>query len=200
VGWCGVVVSTLTNFAQAARVRRIGPDGVNATTWSLFTFMSLFWLGYGLSVRSIEIVVSSIAGLPCLVLLLAMLPSSVRWRGVVWGAASLGVMACVPAALFGWDVGLLGLGTLIVATRVPQLVQLVRATHADGVSTGSWLLGSLNVSLWLVYYVSTSRSAAAISMGSALVTNLLIVALVLVRHRVPHDVAVVATEVPALTA
>jgi uncharacterized protein with PQ loop repeat len=85
--------------------------------------------------------------------------------------------------LFGWNAGLLGIGVLVVATRAPQLAQLFRARHAEGVSATSWLLGATSVSLWLVYYVATSRTAAAITMAAALVANLSIVMLAVARHR-----------------
>ena len=89
----------------------------------------------------------------------------------------------LPAAMLGWNAGLLGIGVLVVATRVPQLIQLVRARHALGVSTASWLLGAASVALWLTYYVATSRPAAAVMMGVALATNLSIAAMATVRHR-----------------
>jgi uncharacterized protein with PQ loop repeat len=182
-GWGGVVVGTLTNLAQARKVARRGTDGVNAATWSLFTLMSLFWLAYGAASGGTEVVVASIVGLPFLVVLLARLEPAARWRGLATAAVALGVVACVPAAILGWDAGLLGLGALIVATRLPQLVELVRSDHARGVSTGSWLLGSLNVTLWLIYYAATARTYAATTMGIALTANLAIVALALLRHR-----------------
>ncbi len=183
VGWGGVVVGTLTNVAQMAKVRRLGADGVNATTWALFTLMSIFCLGYGAAVGSTVVVVSALLGLPFLVVLLARLHPAARLRGLARGLVATIVLAWLPAALLGWDAGLLGLGALIVATRMPQLIELARASHAVGVSTGSWLLGSLNVTLWLVYYVATGRGYAAATMCVALVANLVIVALTLTRHR-----------------
>ena len=40
-------------------------------------------------------------------------------------------MTWLPALVLGWDAGLLGIGILVVATRMPQLPELVRAaTHA----------------------------------------------------------------------
>ena len=80
----------------------------------------------------------------------------------------------------------------MVATRMPQLVELVRVRHARGVSTASWLLGSLSVSMWLCYYAASSMTAAAASMGLALVANLAIVALALYRHRTARIDAVAA--------
>jgi uncharacterized protein with PQ loop repeat len=196
VGWCGAAVGTFTVVAQAVRIRRVGVDGVNATTWSLFLCMSSFWLAYGLAIGSAEILAASIAGLPFFVWLLAMLSPSDRWRGL--GRASIAVVAVtwLPALVLGWDAGLLGIGILVVATRMPQLAELVRVRHARGVSVGSWLLGSLSVALWLGYYAGTSRTAAAVTMGLALATNLTIVALALARHRVSG--VAVAPGAPAL--
>jgi uncharacterized protein with PQ loop repeat len=183
VGWGGAVVGTLTILAQAVRIRRVGVDGVNATTWSLFLCMSSFWFAYGLAIGSVEILVASVAGLPFFAWLLAMLEPRDRWLGLVRAAAAVGVVTWLPSALLGWNAGLLGIGVLVVATRMPQLVELVRVRHARGVSAGSWLLGSLSVVLWLGYYLGTARAAAAATMSAALVTNLTIVALAVVRHR-----------------
>ena len=183
VGWSGVVVGTLTNGAQARRIGRQGPDGVNATTWSLFTMMTFVWLAYGASVGSPEVVASALCGLPFLVVLLARLDPTTRWRSLTIAAGLLGVVVGVPTAALGWDAGLLGLGGVIVLTRLPQLRQLVWARHADGVSTGSWLLGSLNVGLWLVFYATTHHAVAAATMGIAMATNLSIVGLAVLRHR-----------------
>jgi uncharacterized protein with PQ loop repeat len=183
LGWGGGVIGTLTVTAQATRVRRVGADGVNATTWSLFSLMSAFWLAYGVATGSIEIVAASLAGVPFLVWLLWMLDRAERWQGLGRAAVAVAVTTWLPAALLGWNAGLLGIGVLVVATRMPQLTQLVRAHHARGVSTGSWLLGATSVALWLSYYVATSRTAAAITMGAALVTNVSIVALAIARHR-----------------
>src|SRR5579871_6223922 len=109
VGWSGVVVGTLTNGAQARKIGRQGADGVNATTWSLFTLMSLVWLAYGASVGSPEVVASALCGLPFLVVLLARLDPVTRWRCLGIAAALLGVVVGAPTAISGWDAGLLGL-------------------------------------------------------------------------------------------
>jgi len=145
--------------------------------------MSAFWLSYGLAVGSAEVVVGSLVGAPFLVWLLCMLDAAERRRGLAGAAAAIAVTTWLPAALLGWNAGLLGIGVLIVATRMPQLVELARADHAHGVSTGSWLLGSASVTMWLAYYVSSSMTAAAASMVLALAANLSIVALAAARHR-----------------
>jgi uncharacterized protein with PQ loop repeat len=183
IGWAGATTGTLTTIAQVVRVRRVGTDGVNATTWALFLFMSGFWLAYGIASRSPEIVVASLVGLPFLVDLLARLTVADRRQGLARGAAAVVVAAWLPTALLGWDGGLLGIGVLVVATRAPQFTQVVRAHHADGVSVTSWLLGSCSVAMWLGFYVGTGRAAAAVTMGAALVANLSIVAMTVIRHR-----------------
>lgn len=183
MGWGGVTVGTLTTIAQVVRIRRMGSDGVNATTWSLFAIMSVFWLAYGLASHSREIVAGSLVGAPFFIGLLWMLDRGERWRGLGRAAIAVATTTWLPAALFGWNAGLLGIGTLVVATRAPQLAQLVRARHAQGVSVASWLLGATSVTLWLAYYVATSRTAAAVTMGAALVANLSIVVLAVARHR-----------------
>jgi uncharacterized protein with PQ loop repeat len=183
VGWGGAVLGTLTSIAQLVRVRRRGGDGVNATTWSLFLLMSGFWLAYGVAVDAPPIVVASLAGAPFNVALLRRLAAPERRRGLSRAGVAVAATTVAPAALFGWNAGLLGIGLLVVATRAPQLVQLVRAQHADGVSVGSWLLGVASVALWLGYYVATARTAAAATMLAALACNLGIVALTVLRHR-----------------
>lgn len=191
-GWGGASFGTLTTVAQVLRIRRQGTDGVNATTWALFLVMSLFWLAYGVAVRSPEIIVSVAVAAPFLCWLLALLAADERWAGTARATGAVAIAAALPAALFGWNAGLFGIGALIVATRAPQLVQLVRASHADGVSVTSWLYGALSVGLWLAYYASTARYAAAASMFAALLANLAIVVLTAMRHRRTPERAPVA--------
>jgi uncharacterized protein with PQ loop repeat len=146
--------------------------------------MSVFWLAYGTAVHSPEIVTSSIVGAPFMIWLLVLLDATQRREGIARAAGSVTAVAVLPGLAFGWNAGLLGLGLLIVATRMPQLLQLVRATHAHGVSTSSWLLGASGVALWLMYYALTDKTFAAITMGAALSTNLFIAGLACARHRV----------------
>ncbi|HEY8081101.1 MAG TPA: hypothetical protein VIE15_03345 [Acidimicrobiales bacterium] len=198
VGWSGVAVGTATTLAQLVRVRQRGTDGVNATTWSLFTLMSAFWLSYGLAASSLEVIVANVVGAPFLIALLARLDGDARRRGLAQGLAAVTVTTWLPMALFGWNAGLVGVGVLIVATRLPQLVRLLRASHARGVSTASWALGSLNVALWLAYYASSSMPAAAASMIFALVANVSIVLLAVARHRGRPIGSIVPRRHPAL--
>lgn len=130
---------------------------MNATTWSLLFLLSACWVSYGTAVHSPEIVTSSIVGAPFMIWLLAMLDGARRRRDLLRVAASVSVSAVLPALLLGWNAGILGLGVLIVATRMPQLFGLVRAAHAHGVSTSSWLLGAAGVALRLVNYPSRTR-------------------------------------------
>jgi uncharacterized protein with PQ loop repeat len=183
VGWGGAVLGTLTAALQLGRIRCRGADGVNATTWSLFGMMSGFWLAYGVACGAVEIVAASLAGLPFVVALLGHLEPRARRRGAVRAAAAVIVTVWVPTAWLGWDAGLLGIGVLVVATRAPQLLQLLGARHATGVSAGSWLLGVTSVGLWLAYYVATARPFAAASMAAALAANAAIVVLATRRHR-----------------
>jgi uncharacterized protein with PQ loop repeat len=183
VGWGGATIGTLTTVVQTARIRRVGTDGVNATTWSLFALTSVFWLAYGVASHSDQIVAASVIGAPFLIGLLARLDQAARRRGIAHAALAVAATTWLPAALFGWNAGLLGVGVLVVATRAPQLTQLLGTRHARGVSATAWLLGAVSVAMWLAYDVSTSRTAAAVTMVAALVANLSIVTLAVTRHR-----------------
>lgn len=182
-GWGGVTLGLVTTIAQAVRIRRIGTDGVNATTWSLFLLMAMYWIAYGIAVGSPEVIIGTSLSMPLLIWLLVMLDGAERRRGMVRGAASILLAAWLPAAVFGWSVGLLGLGVLMVSTRLPQLLELIRADHADGVSTASWVTGAASVTLWFVYYVSSSMTAAAVTMVLACSANVSIVVMARIRHR-----------------
>ncbi len=182
-GWAGAALGTWTAIAQVLRIRRCGTDVVNAATWSLFLTMSGFWLAYGLAVRSPEIVAATIAGTPFLCWLLWLLDPRERRRGLVPAAVVVLACAFAPAALFGWSAGVLGLGVVIVGTRLPQLVQLLRQREVVGVSVGSWVLGATSVSLWLGYYVSVGHVAAAFVMAAALAANVSIAGLAALRQR-----------------
>jgi len=84
----GDALSTVTAPVQPVRVYRQGPDGVNATTWSLRLRMSAFWVADGTAARSPEIVVSSILGAPFMIRLLGMLDGAARRRGLLRAVAS----------------------------------------------------------------------------------------------------------------
>jgi uncharacterized protein with PQ loop repeat len=183
VGWGGGLLGLVMTYLQAVRVYRKGPDGVSATTWSLFTLMAMFWLCYGFAAHSAQVIAGTAAGVPLMVWLLAMVDPTELRKGLARGAAAIVLTTWVPALLLGWDAGLLGIGVLMVVTRFPQLLELVRVDHARGVSSGSWIIGSVSVTMWLIYYASSRMTAAAISMAFALAMNLAIVAMAVVRHR-----------------
>lgn len=182
-GWSGAVLGTITTIAQVVRVRREGTDGVNATTWALFLVMSGFWIAYGSSVGSAQVIVSATVSIPLLTWLVVLLDRREAVRGLLLAVAVVGVCAGLPADRLGWSAGVLGLGIVIVGTRMPQLLQLLRSRHADGVSVTSWLTGAASVVLWLAYYSTTGQVAAAVTMAAACCMNASIVVLTLRRHR-----------------
>jgi len=183
VGWCGAAVGTATTLVQALRVWREGTGGVNATTWSLFTLMAAFWLCFGVAQRSPEIVIGTLAGLPMLVWLLTQLEASERRAGLQRGVPAVLAAVWLPAALLGWNAGLLGIAALMAATRLPQLLELTRVRHPYGVSIWSWALGSTSLALWIGYYVGTGMRVAALAVAIALAANLSIVGLASYRRR-----------------
>jgi uncharacterized protein with PQ loop repeat len=169
-------------YVQLHRARTVGVDGISPLTWALFLAMGIFWVAYGIQQRSACMVAGTAMVAPVQAGVLWSIGWRAAWRSMV---ASLGVVAVtilLPTALFGWNVGAASIGVVMVATRVPQIVDLVTAPSVEGVSVMSWSLSSVNLGLWLYYYLVHHDSGAALSMVATIATNLVITGLTMRRH------------------
>ncbi|MGH9020154.1 MAG: hypothetical protein ACRDV0_03955 [Acidimicrobiales bacterium] len=182
LGWLAVAAGFVGALAQWRRVSREGVAGVSLATWTLFSLMGLFWICYGVSAHSPEVVLGSVSLLPLQVAIVVRLRP---WDLGVLARSLAFVAACcvVPTFLFGWVGGVIGVGVAMTANRVPQFVELVREDDASGVSAASWFLGVVGAGLWVLYYSGARLWAALASTAAAGLANLSIALLATWRHR-----------------
>jgi uncharacterized protein with PQ loop repeat len=98
------------------------------------------------------------------------------------------VTILLPTVIWGWNVGAGSIGVVMVFTRLPQIIDLIRLPSVEGVSVMSWLLSSVNLGLWLYYYVVHHATGAALSMVITIASNLLITVLAARRHHHTKEV------------
>ncbi len=153
VGWVAVALGTTAAYLQFRRVGRHGAHGVSLSTWTLFVLLAIFWMLYGLSVRSWPLLVGTVLALPWQLSILVRLRPWQRWDVVARALALVLVCSLAPALWWGWTGAVLGAGSAGTFTRVPQLAAVLRSSAVSGVSSGSWLLGVAVSSLWVVYYL-----------------------------------------------
>ena len=167
--WLGLVAASAgvaSAFVQYRRALERGVEGISLGTWLIFAYMGIFWIVYGVDVRSWVLVVGSALLLP---LQLGIVARLVPWHHVtlLWRAALfVAAFGVVPALAWGWAAGVYGMGVAMVLVRVPQLWDLVRTPGSTGVSAGSWLVSAAGSAMWVAYYVGVHLWAALV--GSAL--------------------------------
>jgi uncharacterized protein with PQ loop repeat len=169
--------------AQFWRIRREGTAGVALATWAIFFAMGFFWIAYGIAQHTFIIWFSAAICEPLQLGIVFMLAPRTNVPVMVRSLALAGLVCYAPTVLFGWSAGVYGAGVVMMWNRVPQIVELVRHEHAEGLSVGSWLLGSLCSFLWVSYYIAQRLWPPMIATAVALAGNVAIVALGLWRHR-----------------
>lgn len=182
VGWLAVLVGFFAAFAQFRRAETLGIEGVSLATWVLFVFMGLFWVTYGLVAHSWEVVMGSLVIMPLQVAILFRLRPWENWRVVSQSFVFFLLCCALPTVLWGWPGGVYGTGIAMVFNRAPQLIELIRHADASGVSVGSWSLGVVGCSMWIIYYSGVHLWAALASTACAGLANLAIAVLAGWRH------------------
>jgi uncharacterized protein with PQ loop repeat len=191
LGWVAVALTVWGSAAQFQRIRTHGIEGVSLATWTLFALMGCFWIIYGVEQRSPVIILGSLLVLPLQVAVVLRL-SPWRDRPTLARVGSLSFVACVlPTMLWGWSGGVYGAGVVMVITRGPQLIELVRTRNATGVSVSMWMLGVTALLCWVVYYQNQRLWAPFASTTCGGLASLAIALLALWRHRQFHAELVV---------
>ena len=171
LGWGAVGIGLASTYLQFRRIRQRGHEGVSLATWVLFLFMGIFWMTYGATRRSPEIIMGSAVIFP---LQFAIVVRLAPWRHAVVVLRALGYFAAlcvVPTLIWGWIGGLVGVGFAMTINRGPQIVELIRHRDASGVSVASWLYGVLGSVLWMLFYVKGHLYGAIAATAFAGLTN-----------------------------
>jgi uncharacterized protein with PQ loop repeat len=188
IGWIGALTGGFMTAIQYFRAHRVGVDGISPLTWSLFLMMGIFWMAYGFEEHSACMVVGTLMVAPVQAAILFAIGWRETWRSMVLALLMVIVTILLPTIIWGWNVGAGSIGVVMVFTRLPQIVDLIRLPSVEGVSVMSWLLSSVNLGLWLYYYVVHHDSGAALSMVITIASNLLITVLAARRHHHTKEV------------
>ena len=176
-------VGLVSTMVQLRRAATRGVEGVSLATWLLFVYMGCFWISYGVAAHSWAVIMGSLIVLP---LQLAILVRLRPWRHGATVSAALAFFAAtcvVPTLMWGWAGGVYGTGVTMMLTRAPQLLELVRTRDASGVSTGSWMLGTVGSALWVTFYDGTHLWAPLVATLVSGAGNATIASLAAWRHR-----------------
>jgi uncharacterized protein with PQ loop repeat len=168
---------------QYRRAKRVGVDGISPLTESMFLMVGLFFMAYSLVLHSVPLFFATLFSAPYQLAVLLTIGWSKTWRTMLGALAIVTFAIVLPTVLWGWNVGAGSVGIVMVFTRLPQIVDLIRMPSVEGVSVVSWLLSSVNLGLWLYYYGYHHDTGAAISMVVTITSNLLIVVITALRHR-----------------
>jgi uncharacterized protein with PQ loop repeat len=200
VGWIAVVMGTVTAYAQYRRMSTRGVEGVSFATWTLFIYVGIFWVVYGVSVHSWQLVMGCSMTLPLQLLIWYRLKPWERISANIY--AFIFIVACclLPALAWGWSGAVVGVGIGGWITRGPQLIKLVRSRDAAGVSTSSWLTAGVVSGLWVVYYIGARLRPVMFVTAVGGSVSLLIAALASWRHRQTHLAGSIVTFSPNLGA
>jgi uncharacterized protein with PQ loop repeat len=183
-GYAAVAIGIASTVLQWQRLRRDGIDGISLATWVMFFGTGVFWVSYGLvSAHSLIVILGSGTVLPFQAYIIARLSPWRAWRTVLWSTGFVVLFSFAPIVVGGWSVGVYGTGLSMALMRVPQIVELARQRHADGVSAPAWYAGVLCSLLWLGYYAGVHNWAPFWSTGSAGLASLVVAVLTSVRHR-----------------
>ena len=178
LGLLGGVIGLSISVPQILKVRRLGTQGVSATTWAIMYSSCCSWLGYGIRTDSpAQVLTNSVAmGLVGFLLIsMAQRRPGRRARAATW--------AFLPGMLIA---GVYGIGhvseqtmrVILLSFEVTFLPQLARSfiawrrkTPIPAVSNLTWSLSALSSLLWLSYAVVGGRTlvivTALIALGAA---------------------------------
>ena len=152
IGWIAAVLSVVVVYTQFKRMSQRGVEGVSLATWTLFLYLDIFWILYGLAVHSWPLIIGCTITLPLQLLIWFQLKPWERSRVSIHSLVLFVTFSAVPALQWGWAGAAVGAGLVGWVTRAPQLVHLVRYEAATGVSVSSWAIAATGSGLWVVYY------------------------------------------------
>ena len=183
MGWIGVSLGFISTLVQLRRAYWVSTDGISIVTWFQFILMGFFWISYGIATRSLVIVMGALSVTPVQIAIVAKLQPLSQLRALGRSVVLVGLSGFGLATLFGWSIGVLGIGVAMVFNRLPQIMMLIRHPGDFGVSVGSWTIGAVCSVLWMFYYAGIHRWAPVFATAAAMAGNIVIAVLATWRHR-----------------
>jgi len=183
IGWIAAVLSVVVVYTQFKRMSQRGVEGVSLATWTLFLYLDIFWILYGVAVHSWQLMIGGTITLPLQLLIWFQLKPWERSRVSIHSLVLFVAFSAVPALQWGWAGAAVGAGLVGWVTRAPQLVHLVRYEAATGVSVSSWAIAATGSGLWVVYYVGARLWPVLFVTAVGGLVSLIVAALAGWRHR-----------------
>ena len=152
-GWAGIVVGLLPTYQQLQRARKVSTSGIAIDTWSIFTWINFYWTAYGLALHGVEVWIGALVTLPLQIGVVFQLEPKKHIKRILTTGLLLFLTCWFPTFIWGWKIGVLGIGLVSVVNRIPQMRECIREKNVQGVSVPAWLWGSACISLWCVYFV-----------------------------------------------
>jgi uncharacterized protein with PQ loop repeat len=152
VGWIAVILSVVVAYTQFKRMSERGTEGVSLATWTLFLYLDIFWILYGIGVHSWQLIIGCSIALPLQLMIWFRLNPRENIRVSFHSLLLFTAFSVLPALKWGWAGASVGAGMVGWVTRAPQLLHLVRHEGATGVSTSSWTTAGIGSGLWVLYY------------------------------------------------
>jgi uncharacterized protein with PQ loop repeat len=184
----------LPQARQLARTRRT--DGVSPTWVGVSMALNGWWLAYGLAASVWALVPVSVISFglyASMAVLFVGTGGTASRRGLIIGAAGLGMVPLPFLVVGGWELAGLAVGLCYGLQLLPAVVAVLRTRALAGVSAATWLIAWTESMLWLVYGLGVSDLALIVAgtIGVAMST-LIVVRLGATGHR-PLDVFTRAT-------
>lgn len=183
IGWIAAVLSVVVVYTQFKRMTRHGIEGVSLATWTLFLYLDIFWILYGVAVHSWQLMVGCTITLPLQLLIWFELKPWERLRVSFHTLALFSAFTILPAVNWGWAGAAVGAGLVGWVTRAPQLVHLIRYETAKGVSVSSWATATTGSGLWVIYYFGARLWPVLFVTAIGGMVSLMVAALAVWRHR-----------------
>ena len=186
IAWVAVFLGVPGTIVQYRRVLKDGVEGISLATWLMFVYMGIYWITYGVIVRSLVVMMGSLVIFPIQLLVISHLSPLKHLKVLLGSGAFIFVCTWVPAMIWGWSAGIFGAGFAMVMNRLPQLVEVIRVQHVFGVSASSYAIGSFGSLLWIIHFLRERMWAAFFATVCAGTINILIMGFTILRH---HQVA-----------
>ena len=140
-GWAGIVVGLLPTYQQLQRARKVSTSGIAIDTWSIFTLINFYWTAYGLALHGVEVWIGALVTLPLQIGVVFQLEPKKNIKRILATGLLLFLTCWFPTFIWGWKIGVLGIGLVSVVNRIPQIRECIREKNVQGVSVPAWLWG-----------------------------------------------------------
>ncbi len=179
----GVVAFALSAVQVVQMTRSVttssDPSGVSSATWLILLAQGVAWVVFGLAEGLWpSVAINALLVMMALLVVLKLLPG--RPFGVVLVAGGAMATICALLAAGGSTplVGWIAAACAIVAF-IPQATALARTRDTSGLSLGSWTIGLVGVTCWLLYGIGLGTTQIVVSSVPPLVCSIIIVAALL---------------------